>query len=942
MNPDLRARDARLIERCRAGDQTAFGELVDRHLRPMWGAAYALTGSTADADDAVQEAFLAAWRDLPRLRDPGRFSSWLLQILRKKIAGGRRRAQRCQRLIGRARDAAIASPSHEPSEEEAMQKREIEEILNGEVARLPEALRLPLVLYYLEDESTESVASRLGLSEPAVRKRLQRARHRLRGDLETRLGAAMIALDPPRELRARILDSVSSVTPVTALKSVASWSAAGVGAVSVAALVLVIGVATSWWMYRSEPEPQPKEESPAVVASSIPSAVMNVEGEERGSAGRVGSRLEALPRIERSPAVPEGEGPSTSEAPDISGKVTWKDGGEPAAGLLVRLEGRPETGFVRVVTSDEAGEFAFEDIPSGHYRLQAESREQQTVFSVPAQLELTQGAPVHESLIVEPGYFVSGRVLDGLTDEPLEGYGLWISRVEEPRRAWIVAPTDSEGRFATTYPICAGEMQLRLNEPHRTTVDALSSLLELVVPDTVEVASDIEDLVLRHPWRGRLAARVVDESGVPIEGATVSALKSDWRRRFYSESIGELHGRRSQTDADGRATLPCLPSDTAIVLFAQAPGHFHGESEILLSVLEESPEPVEIQLGASGRLSGRVLGPDGVAAAGAKVTANPGLGEMAPGPDAVLADVDGRFAFDQDIWPGEHPFGMSLRAKWQGLDSGFVVVQKASFEDVVLELEATRTIVGNVVRTDGTPYLGKGEIRGRLVSDRHFVSGTFREGQFSLEQMHPGEYELTLWEKLAEGPTIRVSADEGEFVWDGPVAGLVVELVDAETGAKIPEAHVWASRGEGVWYASTTDADGRCRYPVGAGTVRVMAIAEGRAYDARTLSVTEGQVGDVELRLALPETQAFSARIIDPAGEPVPHSRVCVAAPFPNPLGEERLFGFTSTEVLTDEDGQFVIFGLPSTGGWIRITRDTDWAIRHYPVTSGTVEIVFE
>jgi RNA polymerase sigma-70 factor (ECF subfamily) len=70
-----------LVERAARGDRDAFGQLAARHLEPSFRTALAIIGNEADARDVVQDVFLTAWRELPRLRDLDRFDAWLGRVL---------------------------------------------------------------------------------------------------------------------------------------------------------------------------------------------------------------------------------------------------------------------------------------------------------------------------------------------------------------------------------------------------------------------------------------------------------------------------------------------------------------------------------------------------------------------------------------------------------------------------------------------------------------------------------------------------------------------------------------------------------------------------------------------------------------------------------------------------------------------------------------------
>src|SRR5262245_30089462 len=76
------ASDADLVTAARSGSRPAFSELVDRYKNLVFSVAYTLSGSVAESDEVAHEAFLLAWKQLPALRDPQRFRSWICSITR--------------------------------------------------------------------------------------------------------------------------------------------------------------------------------------------------------------------------------------------------------------------------------------------------------------------------------------------------------------------------------------------------------------------------------------------------------------------------------------------------------------------------------------------------------------------------------------------------------------------------------------------------------------------------------------------------------------------------------------------------------------------------------------------------------------------------------------------------------------------------------------------
>lgn len=165
------------------GDAHAYGRIVAASQNTVTAVALAITRDPATSQDIAQEAFLSAWRHLPRLQNPSSFLPWLRQITRN-LARDHLRASRHRPLDGEAAELAIAraaDPDQCPAGRLLDQERDA--IAAELISELPEDSREVLLLYYREGQNSRQVASLLGLSDAAVRKRLSRARRCLRTEL---------------------------------------------------------------------------------------------------------------------------------------------------------------------------------------------------------------------------------------------------------------------------------------------------------------------------------------------------------------------------------------------------------------------------------------------------------------------------------------------------------------------------------------------------------------------------------------------------------------------------------------------------------------------------------------------------------------------------------------------------------------------------------------
>src|SRR5690349_3112172 len=176
--------DVELVERCRRRDADAFGALVTRHQQLVFGVALARCQDPALAEDVAQEAFVAAWRDLDRLRDGERVGTWVAGIARNLAANA-------VRTRGRRQDAALPEPVTTPTPEDEAVERQDRELLASALADVPEAHRETLVLFYLEGQSIAEIATGLGVKEDLVKQRLSRGRKSLRDSVATRVESAL-------------------------------------------------------------------------------------------------------------------------------------------------------------------------------------------------------------------------------------------------------------------------------------------------------------------------------------------------------------------------------------------------------------------------------------------------------------------------------------------------------------------------------------------------------------------------------------------------------------------------------------------------------------------------------------------------------------------------------------------------------------------------------
>ncbi len=167
--------DATYVERARRGDASAFEALVRRYYRAAYAVALALLSNSMDAEDVCQDAFLKALERLDDCREPDKFASWLLRIVRNRAhnfrAYRRVRATESLELTG----AAGREDSARDAERADLRKR-----LEDALGQLSEIQRQVVLLHDLEGLKHREIAGHLAISEGMSRQHLFNARRTLR------------------------------------------------------------------------------------------------------------------------------------------------------------------------------------------------------------------------------------------------------------------------------------------------------------------------------------------------------------------------------------------------------------------------------------------------------------------------------------------------------------------------------------------------------------------------------------------------------------------------------------------------------------------------------------------------------------------------------------------------------------------------------------------
>jgi RNA polymerase sigma-70 factor (ECF subfamily) len=169
--------DRDLVLRAKGGDRDAFSQLVVRRIARLDGVARLITRDPERAKDAVQETFARAWRDLPALRDPGRFDAWLRRLLMNACIDELRHVRH------RAFEVELTDIHHPPIPDSVLAIDDRDALDRG-FRRLDAEGRAVIVLRYYLDLPVPEIAAAMRLPEGTIKSRLYRARATLRAALD--------------------------------------------------------------------------------------------------------------------------------------------------------------------------------------------------------------------------------------------------------------------------------------------------------------------------------------------------------------------------------------------------------------------------------------------------------------------------------------------------------------------------------------------------------------------------------------------------------------------------------------------------------------------------------------------------------------------------------------------------------------------------------------
>ncbi|WP_422929164.1 sigma-70 family RNA polymerase sigma factor [Singulisphaera sp. PoT] len=666
--------------------EAAFEELMNRHGPMVSRVCRSVLQDGHDAEDALQATFLVLAHRAGAIRRGESVASWLFGVAHRVSSRARKRAARQRALDQKAAGSTpeASSPAAADTDWEA---------LHQEVDRLPERLRAPVVLCYLEGLTYAAAAGRLNLSEGSFRGRMAQARERLRRRLTERgmavpaglLLAGTLAQSPANAaVPAALVRSTTRIALGFLAGSRAAVLARGVlrsmllNQIRIAAILAFVGLASGYGLWHAYG---------AGVGEQEPRAVGSVRAAGKG----------ATP-----PPVPQ---PKASVfAGRFTGSVTVEGTGQAVAGARLQLS----VGFVmgagsreeRIVESGADGRFAV-DLPAGDTRVWVSDLPAGYLFTstrdAMENLEVSPDKPeIHRDFRVRKGTVWDFQFVRGSDPRPFRGHVMTISTPKTPALSTqSQAQADERGRARLTLsteesrvelylrehgPITSSDLDTgilpmalewesgfrpdRLEEVSRLEgkdrrfrlVDADGKSAVLDAPEPVEPINENSKLLLRVTVSHRdardfaaLTGEVLDEQGRAISGAHVAVTIMG-----REPAPGELR-YRSTTDRQGRYRLRDIPrwaidgKPLEPRLSVRKEG-YGGVQIPVPSLADGDPdppivvEPIRLERGVS--IGGTVVDHLGRPAAGASVQSIQLPAHLSGVPQGTRTDENGKFLID--------------------------------------------------------------------------------------------------------------------------------------------------------------------------------------------------------------------------------------------------------------------------------------------------------
>jgi RNA polymerase sigma factor (sigma-70 family) len=838
--------DVDLLKASRDGSTQAFGVLVSRYQALVCAITYGATGDSGRSEELAQDAFLRAWKGLGQLQDLNKFRSWLCSIARNTVQNWFRSQGRD--VVGHAAslDAAAETMSRESGPEEMVMFEEQQAVIKQALARMPEGLREPLILFYREGKSAREVAENLGLTEEAARQRIYRGRSLLREQVADMIENTIARTKPGKAFTAAVIASIVGL----GLKGSATATAATAGSYGVASLfsgltAKVAAVAVG----------------AVVIAGGI--VVYKQACDVREQTGRV---LRIQP-VDQEPSKPIASVPSVVGTDDAAKAAEGAAGGSQTVGVVASNHIRAAEGGSSVGKGTRFG--------------------------------VDDGGG--DASAFEPRGVLSGRITDIETGEPVSGAQLMIlsghvyTAISDANGFYCIERIDAAGDYDVTVTceeyvgISQGEDRLAVHlspdaqivrhfQLHKAcmvdvwVVDANGA----GIPDAVVVGTSLADDRMREVNR-LLAARRTDPNGYLLLGGFAPA-DADYLITAWHTVAADAEGREGPPQADSECDY--------------APGR----ATIRLTDSNVIPQ-VQIVLERGAPAQARVEYADGVPAAGAEIEVTPAWWHSTYALPGYRAGEDGTFTLKHvvadlyDVWvrtPTSESGYMSRKVMQTQLptaDGGPLPVRLAEKSPQSLVSIGGTLVIRGQETPDSVRITMMSPSGAYIYLDVTRKPDGRLEDAFTIERLEPGTYSLTfsgdnIEETTVDNVVAPCSDLQVELVYVG-WPSLAGKVVDAATGEPVKRFQVRVKKLQSLrgplyvqsnqWVEYEDEAGSFRSDLVGPGLYQIQVAAEGYAPAWSDAINTDERKNVV---VALSAGGAISGRILNESGEPVGGARI--------------------------------------------------------------------
>ncbi|HIJ65740.1 MAG TPA: sigma-70 family RNA polymerase sigma factor [Candidatus Hydrogenedentes bacterium] len=733
--------DRELYEASLRGNRRAFGAIVERYKSLVCAVAYSATGDLNVCEDLAQETFVAAWRQLPTLRDANKLRPWLCGIARRlallSIRNRRRDVMAGAQSLESVPERCASTPT--PREEAMIEEKQ--RLLWGAIEQIPDAYRIPLILYYQRGQSVERLAQILGLSRDAVKQRLVRGRHMLKSEVEKFVEQSLAQTRPSRDFTAGVLAVLprmagragaagaarEAAQPV--LRRLLTGSSIGAKTLSGAGIALALAVGFAAYQLRSDGTSNKTApsahnmvlaaENVATAGPAIEEAEATIVGEDRAEDSSAdGAREEAdvVSMPETSPKTGASSKPIEGPQGTVYGDVLMLDG-SPAAGATVDAFCDANWhGPCATAKTDAAGHFEVELPPDSYCFAARLGNLTASNGFCSALIRICEGERRREELRLLPGMEVRGKVVVKDTQEPVP-HALVVAG------SGIRTQTSTDGTFriqglercGTGIKVFKDGWYSRGRSYGTGSTDVTKAVLELEPGATVHGV-------------------VTDECGKPIEGVKVKwAVSGSIFHMAFCDTVTNAKGEYMLTGL--RTEDPDLPIQAEYDGYRLRNGKTKrvcitpSQRDITLN-LEMNPDPDARQdVSGGGRtrtVKGRVLNHEGRPIPGAVV---------ASGRLRTCTGASGRYSLSDVPVPSAGDTsrqGPSIWAAAEGYAPAERLLDEFGAGDCDFRLEPGHWLEGRVVDRDGRP------LPGQLVVSGQSRATTDEEGRFHLDDLPCG------------------------------------------------------------------------------------------------------------------------------------------------------------------------------------------------------------